>query len=68
MAEEEGKNLQLNHQQQDASANENNLEKAPVQATFQPAPFPEGGARAWSVAIGAAGVLFCTFGYVNAFG
>lgn len=30
--------------------------------------FPEGGARAWSVAIGAAGVMFCTFGYVNAFG
>ncbi|CAD6454327.1 5265c8df-1c99-438b-a585-f04aab271371 [Sclerotinia trifoliorum] len=30
--------------------------------------FPDGGARAWSVALGAAGVLFCTFGYINAFG
>jgi hypothetical protein len=30
--------------------------------------FPERGARAYSVAIGAAGLLFCTFGYVNAFG
>lgn len=30
--------------------------------------FPEGGARAWSVALGTAGVLFCTFGYANAFG
>ncbi|KFY42847.1 hypothetical protein V495_04309 [Pseudogymnoascus sp. VKM F-4514 (FW-929)] len=30
--------------------------------------FPDGGPRAWSVAIGAAGVLFTTFGYVNAFG
>jgi hypothetical protein len=30
--------------------------------------YPEGGARAWSVAIGAAGVIFCTFGYANAFG
>lgn len=30
--------------------------------------FPDGGARAWSVAAGAAGVLFCTFGYANAFG
>jgi hypothetical protein len=30
--------------------------------------FPEGGARAWAVAAGAAGVLFCTFGYSNAFG
>ncbi|KAK2787237.1 hypothetical protein FQN52_007326 [Onygenales sp. PD_12] len=30
--------------------------------------FPEGGARAWSVALGTAGVLFCTFGYANGFG
>lgn len=30
--------------------------------------FPEGGARAWGVALGTAGVLFCTFGYANAFG
>ncbi|GFG20113.1 MFS transporter, putative [Aspergillus udagawae] len=34
----------------------------------EPAPFPDGGARAWMVALGAGGVLFCTFGYVNAFG
>jgi hypothetical protein len=33
-----------------------------------PQDFPEGGLRAWSVAIGCAGVLFSTFGYVNAFG
>lgn len=30
--------------------------------------FPEGGARAWAVALGCAGILFCTFGYINAFG
>lgn len=30
--------------------------------------FPEGGARAWSVAAGCAGILFSTFGYINAFG
>lgn len=30
--------------------------------------FPEGGLKAWSVAIGGALVLFGTFGYVNAFG
>ncbi|ODH34120.1 hypothetical protein ACO22_03165 [Paracoccidioides brasiliensis] len=30
--------------------------------------FPDGGARAWSVALGTSGVLFCTFGYVNAYG
>ncbi|KAE8153451.1 major facilitator superfamily domain-containing protein [Aspergillus avenaceus] len=33
-----------------------------------PMTFPDGGAQAWMVALGAGGVLFCTFGYVNAFG
>ena len=42
-------------------------EKAPVPQNGPP-PFPEGGLRAWSVAIGCSGVLFSTFGYVNAFG
>lgn len=31
-------------------------------------PFPDGGGRAWSVAAGCAGILFCTFGYINSFG
>ncbi len=30
--------------------------------------YPEGGPRAWLDATGAAGVLFCTSGYINAFG
>ncbi|OGM42350.1 hypothetical protein ABOM_007909 [Aspergillus bombycis] len=30
--------------------------------------FPDGGSRAWSVAAGAAGLMFCAFGYVNSFG
>ena len=30
--------------------------------------FPDGGGRAWAVAIGASAVLFCTLGYVNSFG
>lgn len=30
--------------------------------------FPEGGARGWATTAGAAGVLFCTFGYINTFG
>ncbi len=30
--------------------------------------FPEGGLRAWIVAASASGILFCTFGYLNAFG
>ena len=42
-------------------------EKAPGPQNGPP-PFPEGGLRAWSVAIGCSGVLFSTFGYVNAFG
>lgn len=30
--------------------------------------FPDGGLRAWSVAIANAGVMFCTLGYVNSWG
>jgi hypothetical protein len=30
--------------------------------------FPDGGGRAWTVATACAGILFCTFGYVNSFG
>lgn len=30
--------------------------------------FPEGGLKAWAVVAGACCVLFCTFGYLNAFG
>lgn len=30
--------------------------------------FPDGGLRAWSVAAGHAGAMFCTFGYINSFG
>jgi hypothetical protein len=30
--------------------------------------FPEGGFRAWSVASGNAGVMFCTLGYINSWG
>ncbi|KPM40311.1 hypothetical protein AK830_g6223 [Neonectria ditissima] len=30
--------------------------------------FPDGGLRAWLVAIGAAGTFFCTLGYTNVFG
>lgn len=30
--------------------------------------FPEGGARAWGAALGAAGISFCSLGYCNAFG
>lgn len=41
------------------------LEKTATQNAMD---YPDGGARAWSVAIGAAGVLFCTFGYCNAYG
>ena len=33
-----------------------------------PPDFPEGGGRAWAVAIGCGGLLFGTFGFCNAFG
>lgn len=42
--------------------------QADGQETSEEMTFPEGGARAWFVAAGAAGVMFCTLGYVNSFG
>lgn len=30
--------------------------------------YPEGGAKAWGVAIGTSLALFCSLGYVNSFG
>jgi hypothetical protein len=32
------------------------------------ADFPEGGLRAWGVALGNSGVMLCTLGYVNSWG
>jgi hypothetical protein len=44
-------------------------DEAPEKAPQAPQiTFPEGGLKAWSVAIGGGLVLFGTFGYVNAFG
>jgi hypothetical protein len=44
------------------------LEEKPTDESPPHMAFPESSARAWSVALGTAGVLFCTFGYANAFG
>lgn len=46
-------------------------EKVPSDSSLEkaaPLDFPEGGLRAWSVAAGHAGAMFCTFGYINSFG
>ena len=43
-------------------------EDLPVEKAYGPPDFPEGGAKAWAVALGCSGLLFCTFGYINAFG
>ncbi|KAK2762688.1 hypothetical protein FQN54_000862 [Arachnomyces sp. PD_36] len=44
-------------------------EKLPLENNEAPDDtFPEGGTRAWSVAIGTAAIAFCTMGYVNSFG
>lgn len=42
--------------------------QADANETSEEMTFPEGGARAWFVAAGTAGVMFCTLGYVNSFG
>lgn len=42
--------------------------EASIEKTQDQSEFPEGGARAWGVALGCAGILFCTFGVNNSFG
>ncbi|KAF3935375.1 hypothetical protein ABW20_dc0100326 [Dactylellina cionopaga] len=48
------------------------VEESAADAEKQAAPpaitFPDGGLQAWLVVLGAAIALFCSFGYVNAFG
>ncbi|EWC43776.1 hypothetical protein DRE_07341 [Drechslerella stenobrocha 248] len=44
------------------------LADAEKQSTPPAITFPEGGSEAWLVVLGAAITLFCSFGYVNAFG
>ncbi|EGE77998.1 riboflavin transporter MCH5 [Blastomyces dermatitidis ATCC 18188] len=39
-----------------------------VETKSENSSYPDGGARAWAVAAGTSGVLFCTFGMANAFG
>jgi hypothetical protein len=63
MSKEEGKSSPAD------SDVETSIEKSIETAPNSPiSDFPEGGFRAWSVAAGAGGILFCTFGYANAFG
>lgn len=54
--------------EQPTYAGGSDTEKAVVSEPAPAMDFPDGGPRAWMVALGAGGVLFCTFGYVNAFG
>jgi hypothetical protein len=51
----------------DTPLEKNSLE-GPVKGPGYDTSFPEGGPRAWAVAIACAFALFCTFGYANAFG
>ena len=55
----------------DARNKEARLEQSPegsIEKRQDEQTFPEGGARAWGVALGASGILFCTFGFANSFG
>lgn len=45
-----------------------NSNETPLEKPDQQLDFPEGGARAWAVALGCGGLLFSTFGFANAFG
>jgi hypothetical protein len=39
-----------------------------AEQTAQGPSFPEGGLRAWTVVAGSFCILFCSFGYLNAYG
>ncbi|KAF4626452.1 hypothetical protein G7Y89_g11708 [Cudoniella acicularis] len=57
----------------DSSERESPFQKKPLELSsvdriLSDEAFPEGGARAWMVAIGAGAALFSTMGYANAFG
>ena len=45
-----------------------NLEESDRLKELDTMNFPEGGARAWWVAAGNGGVMFCTLGFINTFG
>lgn len=49
-------------------SSDQSAEDVPTKEESPEITFPEGGLKAWSVAIGCALVLFATFGNVNAFG
>lgn len=54
---------ELSDQSKELSLEDGSAKEQPPEITF-----PEGGLRAWSVALGCSLILFSTFGYVNAFG
>ena len=58
----------LDDKEVESSVEQPSVEEKPAGELPPHMVFPEGGARAWGVALGTAGVLFCTFGYANAFG
>jgi hypothetical protein len=47
---------------------ERSIDEMPAKEERPAITFPEGGLKAWLVALGCALVLFSTFGFVNAFG
>jgi hypothetical protein len=53
-----------------SSPSANNIKQSSLESdpTVQEEEYPDGGLKAWSVAIGSAGVLFCTMGYANSWG
>jgi hypothetical protein len=65
---EEEKRPEMPQESDIEASMEAQLDKEASAPQYATPPFPEGGLRAWSVAIGCSGVMFSTFGYVNAFG
>jgi len=49
-------------------SNQISLEAQDTKLNSEDTAFPEGGLRAWLVVAATSCILFCTFGYANAFG
>ena len=52
----------------DDQNNNSTLEGQDTKVNAEETTYPEGGLRAWSVVAATSCILFCTFGYANAFG
>jgi hypothetical protein len=59
---------QISAKSDEGARDENDVNEAEQSRSKDSPDFPDGGARAWSIALGSSAVLFCTLGSVSSFG